>query len=311
MTIDERRMTGVGLAALTAVVSGVAVFVNGYGVRRFPDATTYTTAKNLVAAAAIVALLGLAHRRRPASGCTRAQRPSHTWGLVAVAIIGGSIPFVLFFEGLARATSTDAAFIHKTLVAWVAIMAVVALRERLTPLHLAAIAVILVGQAEIRGGVGWPDAGSGELLILLATVCWAVEVIVAKRLLADLSPLTVSTARMAGGAAMLVAWVVMSGRGDDLLGLAPHQVGWVLLTGVILSGFVVSWHHALALAPAVDVTAVLVFGAVITAFLNASVRGAPLSPLATGLVLIALGVIAVIGQAVAGRRSHRPVPEPA
>lgn len=288
------RLTGLAFAGLTALVSGIAVFVNGYGVRRFPDATTYTTAKNLIAAAGLLALFAVAGRARAdGSGRRRPETATERLGLAAVAVIGGSVPFVLFFEGLARANSTDAAFIHKTLVAWVAILAVVALRERLTAVHLVAIALILVGQAEVRGGVGWPDAASGELLIMVATWCWAVEVVIAKRLLATLSPWTVGVARMAGGAVVLVGWVLVSGRADDLFGLGAHQLGWALLTGSILTAYVASWHHALAAAPAVDVTSVLVFGAVITAFLNAGVKGVALSPQALGLVLISVGVAAV------------------
>lgn len=304
MTTDQSRTKGITLAGVTAVVSGVAVFVNGYGVRRFPDATTYTTAKNLVAALVIAALLALSRRRsvpRPSRPSTPAQR----LGLLAVAVIGGSVPFVLFFEGLARANSSDAAFIHKTLVAWVALLAVTALRERLTPVHVGAMALILVGQAQVRGGVGWPDAASGEVLILAATWCWAIEVVVAKRLLADLPPLAVGTARMAGGAAILTAWVVVSGRVDELLALGLPQIGWVLLTGAILSAYVVTWHHALALAPALDVTAVLVAGALITALLNASVEGVPLSPQALGLILIAAGAAVVVAQAAVGNPADR------
>ncbi len=312
MTISDQRMHGIRLAGVTALVSGVAVFVNSYGVRRFPDATTYTTAKNLVAAATIVTVLAVAGRRRPEAGLSRPSSPGYRLGLLLVAVIGGSVPFVLFFEGLARASSTDAAFIHKTLVGWVALLAVVALRERVTPVHLGAIALILVGQAEVRGGVGWPGVADGELLILAATWCWAVEVVIAKRLLAVLSPLTVGAARMAGGAVVLLGWVAVSGRADDLTGLGGHQVGWALLTGAILSAYVVSWHHALALAPAVDVTAVLVVGALVTAVLNASVEGIPLSPQALGLALIGVGVAAVVVQA-AGRRDRRQrdAPQPA
>ncbi len=314
MTISDQRLHGIRLAGVTALVSGVAVFVNSYGVRRFPDATTYTTAKNLVAAATIVTVLALTGRRHPRAGLSRPSTSGQRVGLILVAVIGGSVPFVLFFEGLARASSTDAAFIHKTLVGWVALLAVVALRERVTPVHLGAIALILVGQAEVRGGVGWPGVADGELLILAATWCWAVEVVIAKRLLAVLTPLTVGAARMAGGAVVLLGWVAVSGRGDDLAGLGGHQVGWALLTGALLSVYVVSWHHALALAPAVDVTAVLVFAALVTALLNASVEGVPLSPQVLGLALIGVGVAAVVVQA-AGRRSpdrrERGAPQPA
>ena len=41
---------------MTALISGVAIFVNGHAVQRFGDATVYTTAKNAVAGALLLAL---------------------------------------------------------------------------------------------------------------------------------------------------------------------------------------------------------------------------------------------------------------
>jgi drug/metabolite transporter (DMT)-like permease len=133
---SERRRSGVLLAGLTALISGVAVFINGYGVRAWAevsDATTYTTLKNTGAA---LILLALAYVRLVRGGDSPVDRNlvrRHRLGLVVIAVIGGSVPFVLFFEGLARATSPDAAFIHKTLLVWVAILAVWLLHERIAP----------------------------------------------------------------------------------------------------------------------------------------------------------------------------------
>ena len=97
------------------------------------------------------------------------------------------MPFVLFFEGLARASSTEAAFIHKTLVIWVALLAVPLLGERLSWAHWAAIALLLAGQAVLVGEAGTVTLGSGELMIFGATLLWSVEVVVVKRLLASLA----------------------------------------------------------------------------------------------------------------------------
>ena len=141
--MSTTRATGIALAFVTAVVSGVAVYVNARGVAHFDDATVYTTAKNAVAGVLLLAL-ALPLLAGPSTSGGRAARPAtrRQWlGLVAVACIGGSVPFVLFFEGLARADATQAAFIHKTLVVWVALLAVPLLRERLGPAHVAAIAL--------------------------------------------------------------------------------------------------------------------------------------------------------------------------
>ena len=50
-------------AAVAALVSGVAVFVNGLAVRHFDDATVYTTAKNLIAGLLLVIVAARARRR--------------------------------------------------------------------------------------------------------------------------------------------------------------------------------------------------------------------------------------------------------
>jgi len=119
--MSSTRATGIALAFVTALISGVAIFVNGHAVRHFGDATVYTTAKNAVAGVLLLALAA------PLLGGPRSEVPTirkHRLGLAAIAVIGGSVPFVLFFEGLARAEATQAAFIQKTLIVWVALLAV-------------------------------------------------------------------------------------------------------------------------------------------------------------------------------------------
>ncbi len=69
----------------------------------------------------------------------------------------------------------------------------------------------------------------------------------------------------------------------------------------MLAAYVGTWHLALAKAPAVDVTAVLVGGAVVTAVLRRVVAGQAL-PSPIGLALIAIGVAFVLASAVARRR---------
>jgi len=294
------RQKGIGIAALTAVISGFAVFINGYGVRAWlevSDATTYTILKNLVAALVIgVAAGSMVLRRareRPRLPETRRDR----WMLGGVALVGGSIPFVLFFEGLSRAASVQAAFIHKTLIIWVAAMALVFLKERMSWAHLVAIGVLVWGQLILMGSPSG-GFGVGEAMILGATLLWSVEVIVAKRLLAGVPSTTVAVARMVGGSVVLVGWGLIRSAEANWAAVSVTHVVWVMVTGLILSGYVLSWFAALKRAPAIDVTAVLVAGAVITAILQTTVRGVPL-PAVGGLVLLA------VGSAVAGLASWR------
>ena len=290
--VPRSRVAGIVLAFAAAIVSGVSVFVNGYGTKRFPSATVYTTAKNLVAALLLIGIATVAHRARPAAPVPR-DRPTVA-GLIAVGVIGGGVPFVLFFEGLARATTADAAFIQKTLVVWVALLAVPLLHERIGGWHLAAIGLLVAGQALLTHNLSALRIGRGETMIFAATLLWAVETVIAKRLLARVEPETLGVVRMVVGSALLVGWCAVTGRLHALLLLSRPGVEWALITGLLLAAYVTLWFSALARAQAVDVTAVLVVGAVITAFLDALVQGKALAPDTLGLLMLVGGGIAMV-----------------
>ncbi len=295
--MNPTRRTGILLALTTAVISGVAVFLNSSGVKAFGSATVYTTAKNLVAAVVLLAVVLLG--ARTGARLTRPAGRGQWLALGAIGIIGGSVPFVLFFEGMARASSPQAAFIHKTLILWVALLAIPFLGERLQWGHWLAIGLLVGGQLGLAGGL--PSAfGVPGALILAATLLWSVEVVVAKRLLAGVSSWTVGLARMGLGSVALLAWLGVRGQLGGLLAMTAAQAGWVLLTGVLLAGYVGTWFGALARAQAVDVTAVLVLAAPITAGLDAAVNGVALAPQAAWLAMLVMGGALVLW--LGGRR---------
>jgi drug/metabolite transporter (DMT)-like permease len=289
-----RHAAGVTLALVTACISGVSIWVNGHAVSHFADATVYTTAKDAIAGVLLLVLVLSWPARgaappRPIGGRRRAL------GLAAVAIIGGSIPFVLFFEGLQRAEATQASFIQKTLVVWVALLAVPLLKERVRPPHVLAIALVVAGQAWLAGHAGRIAFGEGEAMILAATLLWAVEVVLVKRLVAGIMPRALAAARMGLGTVLLVGWLAVTGRAAALTALDASQWRWIVLTGLLLTGYVATWYAALARAPAVDVTAVLVLGAVITAALSGAFDGTAVNPVGIALVCLGAALAAALG----------------
>jgi drug/metabolite transporter (DMT)-like permease len=280
-----RTRQGLTLALAAAVISGFAVYTNSYGVRAFGSAVVYTTAKNLVAAILLTAALAVAGLRAPREGFTRPRGLAQWGGLAAVAVVGGSVPFILFFEGLARVSSSNAAFIQKTLVVWVALLAVPLLRERIGLWHVAAIAGLVWGQMILGGGGVGIRAGTGEMMIFAATLLWAVETVIARKLLQGLSALTVAAARMGGGVAILIGYTLATTGWGKLAATGWHQWSWAIGTGLILAAYVATWYAALARAGAIDVTALLVPGAIITALLQAGSKA--LAPQWPGLLLVA------------------------
>jgi drug/metabolite transporter (DMT)-like permease len=293
------------------VISGFAIFINSYGVKAWSESgatsTAYTAAKNLVAALVLAGGVALFSVRRSEDGFTRPTNPGQWLGLGIVGVLGGGVAFLLFFEGLSRAVSTQAALIHKSLLIWVGVLAVLFLREKLGGWHVAALGLLVGGQLALAGGVADLALGSGELMILAATLIWSIEVVVAKRLLAELSPLTVGTARMGIGVVVMVGWGIATGAFAGFADLAWSQWGWAVATGLILSGYVGTWFFALARAPAVDVTAVLVLSVVITAALQSAANGATFIDKAWGLGLVTVGAALILVRgAMANRRATIP-----
>ncbi len=294
-----RRLGGLELAGVTAVVSGIAVFVNSYGVHAVRQPAVYTSAKNTLAAmlllaGALAARGRRSHRSRASFQTWRALGTRQWVGLAYVGIVGGGVAFVLFFVGLAHTAAEPAAFLHDTLVVWVALLAVPLLAERLSGWNVAAVCLLVGGQVAMTGGVGHLVATQGQALVLAATVLWSVETVVAKRLLTALSPAAVANARMSVGAVVLIGYLVLTHHIAALVRLDATQLEWIVVTSSLLAIYVATWMAALARARAVDVASVLAASVIVTSLLDAAAGQRSLAPQAIGLVLVAAGAVAVV-----------------
>ncbi len=302
---------GIALAAAAAMISGVSVWVNSYGVGQVPDAILYTTLKNAVAAAVLFGVLLALRARRPAAATDEAAAHLSrrtAAALVLIGIFGGGLAFILFFSGLAQATATGAAFIQKTLFIWVALLAVPLLGERLGWLQIGALGALLAGQALLTPprAIGW---GTGETMIAAATLIWAAEVIVARRLLRSgaVTAPVFGAARLGIGLVVLIGVVVIGGHLAAASAIAP--AGWALvgLTGLLLAGYVATWFAALQRAPATVVTSVLVAAAIITAVLQSLAAGRlpDVVPLA-GAILVLAAIAVVVARSARAARPNQP-----
>lgn len=299
LSIPRTRAIGLCLAAATAMISGVSVFINAAAVKHVPDAAVFTTLKNAVA---LVLLLAVAVTVvQPAE--VRAVASRDRVRLAIIGTLGGGVAFLLFFSGLAMASAPSAAFIHKTMFLWVALMAGPFLGERLGWAPIAALGVLLLGQILILPplGITW---GTGETLIAFATGLWAIEVVLARRVLGRVRSPIVGVARLGIGLVVLVGFLVVTGRIAGIAALDGTAWLWIAVTGLFLSGYVGTWLAALRRAPATEVTSILVVGAVMTGALTALSRGAVPEPMTAGGYLLV--AIAVVG--LAGLGSRRPAP---
>ena len=303
MSIPRTTRWGIALATATATISGVSIFINGLVVKEFGDPVALTGARNLLVGLVLLGIL-------VASGGAREVRALHhrqAGGLLAIAVIGGSVPFILFFSGLAEASGPGAALIHKTLFIWVAALAVVFLGESLGIAQVIAIVALLAGTLLI-GPTGAIGVGPAEIMILAATLMWSVEVVIARRMLGgdQVSVRLAATSRMALGAIVILGFLVTSGRVGAVAAFTPWQWAIVAGTGALLLGYVTTWYAALQRAPASLVTSVLVGGALVTSALATIRTGTiPAPTVEAGLGLLAVGIAVAIWTTA---RRGRPVP---
>jgi drug/metabolite transporter (DMT)-like permease len=277
---------GILLAFGTALVSGVANFVNKGGITAVGEPFVYTAMKNMITA---VLLLGVLFAFKNMKQLKNLKK--NDWlKLTVIGLIGGSIPFLLFFKGLSITSASSASFIHKTLFIWVALLAIAFLKEKFRWYQYGALVVLFLGNFVILGpkAFSW---GTGETLAFIATLLWSAEFIVAKKVLKTIHPNIVAWARLSIGMVFILLFLVFTGRFGTLLSAPFAGWGWAMLTGVILLLFVLTWYHALKRAPATLITSILVFASPITTFLNEVFRKQELAwNSAVGSLLIIIGI---------------------
>lgn len=252
------------LALGAAVFSGTNNFLTKIAVTVSKDPIFYTMLKNAIVAVFLVGLFIGFQKMKELRGLSKKQYGM----LAAIGIIGGSIPFALFFTGLSMTSALNAGLIHKTLFLWVILFAYPFLKERLSTGQLVGVCAIFVSNLFVGGFSGF-QFNTGEFYILLATVLWAIENIIAKKVLADVSSMTVAGVRMTLGSVILVGFLYFSDRLVSVSTLSLVQWGWTLGTSALLLGYVLAWYTALKHGPATYVAALLVPATIITNVLSA------------------------------------------
>ncbi len=303
MKLSQRQ--GIIWAIGAAIVSGISIYVNKFGVAQIKDPFVYTTVKNSVVVIGLLSAVGLLASWKELRGL----KPAQWLAWIGLGVIGGGIPFLLFFQGLSTASAASASLVQKSLFLWVALLAVPLLKERLGVWQGLGLATLAVGQILLQPLTGWKGWGWGETLILIATLLWAVETILAKRVLGWMSAKAAALGRMGIGALVMWAFLAFSGRAGIAFSLSGTQWVWIVMTAVFLLAYVWSWYGALKLAPATLVTSVLTIGAIVTILLSALFdRHAATAPQIVAMVLLVVGAALF---ALPARRRWHPAAEAA
>lgn len=252
---------------LTAIISGFSVFINKFGVSAI-NPYLFTGLKNLTVACVFTGIV-LAGKNRMA--LKQLSKKQWLW-LVFIGLIGGSIPFLLFFKGLSLTTAGEASFIHKTLFVYTAIFAAFLLKEKINKKFIIGSLLLMLGNVLLLKKLA-VALDIGDLLIFGAAVFWALESVVSKYLLKDIEANIVGWARMFFGAIFIFLFLAATGQVSSLAMLNGRQIYWVLTTAVLLGAYVLTWYNGLKYVPVSAATAILFLGSPITIILDLFITG--------------------------------------
>lgn len=290
---------GIALAYLTALVSGISVFANSFGVITL-DSTAYTLVKNALVAAILAAIALSLGNWKEILSLDRRQKLM----LAFSGVVGGGIAFALFFAGLSQISGAESSFLYRLLFVFAAIIGVFALREKFSWNAAAGALAIIAGNFLLLGSAAL-SFSAGAVLVLAASALWAMEYAVSKKALEGLSPTTVAGARMGIGAIVLFGILLWQGKVSALGAISAESLVWIAIAAGLLTLFTTLWYSALKRTTLTAATAALTLGGPVSALLSFAFAGKALAPAqAAGFLLLAAGAIFAVGAAdtiVAGR----------
>ena len=281
---------GLLLVLSTAVISGFSIFINKYSVSVI-NPYIFTFLKNVLVAIALSGLILGLKNWKTLKNLTKRQ-----WGLLlAIGLVGGSIPFLLFFKGLSLTNAAESSFIQKTMFIYVAVLALIFLKEKIDKKILIGGLFLMLGNLFLLGKTSLLVLNKGALLIFIATLFWAIENIISKHALKELPGKIVGWGRMFFGSLFILIFLSATNQLPLITRLSFEQINWIIITAVLLLAYVLTWYNGLKHIPVSQAAAILTLGAPITTLLNLiSSRSVNPQEVLAGIFII-FGVILVLG----------------
>lgn len=296
----DKGTAGIILAIITAIISGISIPLNKIFVVDI-DASVFTAVRAIIIGVVFLFVSIWSYSRQRKKAKTKLFISKKY--LAGIAIIGGAFAFLLFFSGLKLTTGGRAAFLQKTLPFYVAIFAFLFLKEKITRKYVYAMLLMLLGTLSIYATTInpaelWMNPQLGDLLVIGATILWAAENIIAKKAMnRGESNFVVTFARMFFGGLILFGVVILSGKVDVLFALSMGQITNILVSSLLLLGYVLFYYWAIKLIDVSKAAAMLLIAPVVSLILGMILLGEPAPMLQIiGSTIILLGAYLIMGK---------------
>ena len=196
--IKSLLKNGYLLVLMTALISGFSIFLNKFGVT-MTNPYLFAGLKNVVVGVFLLGFILLYDKKVIVS-----LQKKQWLLLILIGLIGGAIPFLLFFKGLSITLAVKAGLLHKSIFILIAAFSYFFYRTRLPKIVIIGLLGLLAGNV-IYLNVRAISFNWGDLLVLEAVIFWAIEIIFAKKLLIELPARVVAGGRMIFGSIFI--WI--------------------------------------------------------------------------------------------------------
>lgn len=223
------------------------------------------------------------------------------FGLLVMSAIGMFGFNVSLFYGLRMTSAVNGALIMGFTPALTAVLSALINREALSRQQLVGMTLGIAGVVVVVSKGSWHalaamSLSTGDLLVMLASLCFALYPIIPKRFVHDMSALQTTGASIAGGAALIAGLDMMTA--SDFLVLPP----WPVAAGIAFMGLFGTaiaylwWNQAVqrmgATSVAVFLNLVPIFTALIGVLFGQAISLAQLC----GAALVITGVLCSTGK---------------
>lgn len=263
--LSKSELRGTLLILLTAFISGFSIVVNRFFVTEEKiDPLLFTAIRALFIGIIFFFISFYISQSKK----TSFNKVSWKY-LISIGLIGGSFAFWMFFTGLKMTTAGRAAFIHKTLPIYALILGVIFLKEKITKKQLSALIIMLLGLLIMESSKLSPDIRLGDMLVLGATVLWALENTISKKaMLKKESNWVVTFSRMFFGSLVLFGVIILLGKWNLLFSLTYQQIIYTVVSGLFLFLYVFTWYWGLKYINLSKASTILLLAPVISLILG-------------------------------------------
>jgi drug/metabolite transporter (DMT)-like permease len=248
----------------------------------------------------------------------RADWPS----LGRLGLLGLCLTYTFNYAGLSLSTSTAAALIVPTEPIWIALLAVLFLRERLTPPRLFGIACGITGTFLVVLSTHRPGAGPGgahgvgsamlgSILMVLSLLWESIGILTAKRLTTRYKGRAILTYEFLLGALLLAPFAVWEAHRSGPM--TPSSTTWGAFAYLLLACTLIAyplWFRLLETTDASELTIFLFLQPVVGTLIGVAWKGDPFSPVTLlGSLFVLTGMVGILRHTMRAS-AETPCPAP-